>query len=221
MSILITAVTSQKSTPRDTPNSASVTPDVPSPAAAARRLRLEPEIGASAGGGSAESGLEEMAEVSAWAAAARADMSLGSSVAMRMSKRPLLKACIACHRDSSGSSQLSTPADTPNCSRNSLSRNPRSTALTNTSDRPGIRFSLSSAYINRNLSGCEQRSQNWRSPDGPPPSVSSAEQSTVAGLCRNRAEIASRSGVSVAESSMVWTDRGSSLPTAAMSSPYP
>tara|TARA_B100000524_G_scaffold347388_1_gene249264 strand:+ start:447 stop:953 length:507 start_codon:yes stop_codon:yes gene_type:complete len=49
------------------------------------------------------------------------------------------------------------------CSRKSLSRNPRSTELTKISDRPGIRFSLKSAYMTKNLSECEQRSQNWLS----------------------------------------------------------
>mmetsp|Transcript_13865 Transcript_13865/g.41152 ORF Transcript_13865/g.41152 Transcript_13865/m.41152 type:complete len:363 (-) Transcript_13865:374-1462(-) len=85
---------------------------------------------------------------------ARPVISFGSSVAIKMSNKPRLNAWMQCQRLVSGSSQLSTPDDTPNCSRNSLSRKPRSTELTKMSERPGMRLSLKSAYMSRNLSWC-------------------------------------------------------------------
>mmetsp|Transcript_25092 Transcript_25092/g.63876 ORF Transcript_25092/g.63876 Transcript_25092/m.63876 type:complete len:247 (-) Transcript_25092:351-1091(-) len=126
---------------------------------------------------------------------------------------------MACQRDARGSSQLSTPALTPNCSRKRRRRKPRSTELTKMSERPGMRLSLKRAYMTRNLSWCEHRSQNCRSlPASLPPSSCT---STVSGLCRKSARIESRSGVMVAERRSVCTAGGSAAPMAAMSSPYP
>eukprot|EP00966_Prymnesium_polylepis_P170329 3937190-Prymnesium_polylepis.1 len=63
------------------------------------------------------------------------------------------------------------------------------------SERPGMRLSLKSAYMSRNLSWCVH--------------------------CRKSAVIDCTSGVMVAESSSVCTDGGSAPPMALMSPPYP